>query len=172
MYKITAYFRNHKVVRTFHDLYDAIDFKDLVDAHYPLKVTFEKGVYPVRTLVVNGWNSIMDHNKNPLSDIPDLQTRHLVMQVLAWMWCIIFSMSLGSIMAFGISAIAHTLLIAGIVVTVGTFTAAKKKPELFKLRTDGYHSVSRNRSYVIYHDDKGHPQKIYMDANDPGGEHE
>lgn len=167
MYRIKAYFRNHKVVRTFHDLYDAIEFKDLVDAHYPLKVTFEKGVYPVRTVIVNGWNSIMDYNLNPLRHIPDLQTRHLVMQVLAWMWCIIFSMSLGSIVTFGISAIAHTLLIAGIVITVGTFTAARKKPELFKLRTDGYHSVSRTRQYMWVNG-----KKVKLDPNDPGGEHE
>ena len=131
MYRVVGYFRNHTVVRYFADRYDAIDFKEVVEAHYPLRVTFEKGVYPVRTLIVNSWNSVMDHRMNPLSQIPDLQTRHLVMQVLAWMWCIIFSMSLGSIVAFGISAIAHTLLIAGIVITVGTFTVATKKPNYF-----------------------------------------
>lgn len=131
MYKVVGYFRNHTVTKYFVDKYDAIDFKDVVDAHYPLRVTFEKGVYPVRTLIVNSWNSVMDHRMNPLSQIPDLQTRHLVMQVLAWMWCIIFSMSLGSVLTFGISAIAHTLLIAGIVVTVGTFTVATKKPQYF-----------------------------------------
>src|SRR5210317_1245510 len=148
MYRVVGYFRNHTVTKYFVDKYDAIDFKDVVDAHYPLRVTFEKGVYPVRTLIINSWNTVMDHRMNPLSNIPDLQTRHLVMQVLAWMWCIIFSMSLGSIMAFGISAIAHTLLIAGIVVTVGTFTVAKNNPGVFKLRTDGYHSVSRTRGYM------------------------
>jgi len=61
----------------------------------------------------------MDSTKNPLSNIPDINTRHMIMQVLAWMWCIIFSMYLGSIVAFGISAIIHTLLLAGIFVTVG-----------------------------------------------------
>ena len=131
MYRVVGYFRNHTVTKYFVDKYDAIDFKDVVDAHYPLRVTFEKGVYPVRTLIINSWNTVMDHRMNPLSNIPDLQTRHLVMQVLAWMWCIIFSMSLGSVVAFGISAIAHTLLIAGIVVTVGTFTVAEKKPNYF-----------------------------------------
>ena len=131
MYRIRAYFKNQVVVRYFVDQYEAIDFRDTVDAHYPLKVTFEKGVYPVRTFVVSSWNVVMDHNKNPLRHIPDLNTRHMVMQVLAWMWCIIFSMGLGSIVAFGISAIAHTLLIAGIVITVGTFTVANKKPNYF-----------------------------------------
>ena len=73
----------------------------------------------------------MDDSKNPLSNIPDVNTRHMVMQVLAWMWCIIFSMYLGSIVAFGISAIAHALLLAGIFVTVGTFETAKRKPQYF-----------------------------------------
>jgi len=81
--------------------------------------------------IVDCWNSIMDDRRNPLSNIPDLQTRHVVMQVLAWMWCIIFSMYLGSIVAFGISAILHALIIAGIVVTVATFETAKKAPQYF-----------------------------------------
>ena len=73
----------------------------------------------------------MDSAKNPLSNIPDINTRHMVMQVLAWMWCIIFSMYLGSIIAFGISAIIHTLLLAGIFITVATFETAKRRPQYF-----------------------------------------
>ena len=49
------------------------------------------------------YNLIMDSAKNPLSNIPDINTRHMIMQVLAWMWCIIFSMYLGSIVASGYS---------------------------------------------------------------------
>ena len=60
------------------------------------------------------YNLIMDSKHNPLSYIPDTNTRHLVMQILAWMWCIIFGMSVGSVTVFGISAIAHALLIAGV----------------------------------------------------------
>ena len=73
----------------------------------------------------------MDSAKNPLSNIPDINTRHMIMQVLAWMWCIIFSMYLGSIVAFGISAIIHTLLLAGIFITVATFETAKRRPQYF-----------------------------------------
>ena len=131
MYRVTGYFSNAKVVQTFYNVYDAIEFKDIVDANYPVKVTFEKGVYPMRTFVVNSWNNVMNHELNPLRHIPDLQTRHVVMQFLAWMWCIIFSMSLGSITVFGVSAVAHALLIAGIVVTVATFETAKRKPQYF-----------------------------------------
>jgi len=131
MYRVTGYFSNTKVVQTFYNVYDAIEFKDIVDANYPMKVTFEKGVYPMRTLIVDSWNHVMNHELNPLRHIPDLQTRHVVMQFLAWMWCIIFSMSLGSITVFGVSAVAHALLIAGIVITVGTFETAKRKPQYF-----------------------------------------
>ena len=77
------------------------------------------------------YNLIMDSTKNPLSNIPDINTRHMIMQVLAWMWCIIFSISVGSIVAFGISAIVHTLLLAGIFITVGVFQTAKRRPQYF-----------------------------------------
>ena len=74
---------------------------------------------------------VMDSRYNPLSYIPDNNTRHMVMQVLAWMWCIIFAMSVGSVTVFGISAIAHALLIAGVFITAGVFETAKRKPQYF-----------------------------------------
>ena len=77
------------------------------------------------------YNLIMDSRHNPLSHIPDTNTRHLVMQILAWMWCIIFGMSVGSITVFGISAVAHALLIAGVFITAGVFETAKRKPNYF-----------------------------------------
>ena len=85
----------------------------------------------MQTFIVDCWNTIMDHKMNPLSNIPDLGVRHVVMQALAWMWCIIFSMSLGSITVFGVSAVAHALIIAGIVLTVGTFETARRRPTYF-----------------------------------------
>ena len=81
--------------------------------------------------VHDSWEGIMNMDKNPLRHIPDLQVRHLTIQLLAWMWCIIFSMSIGSITVFGVSAVAHTLLIAGVVVTVATFETAKRRPQYF-----------------------------------------
>ena len=77
------------------------------------------------------YNLIMDSKHNPLSYIPDTNTRHLVMQLLAWMWCIIFGMSVGSVTVFGISAIAHALLIAGVFITAGVFETARRKPQYF-----------------------------------------
>ena len=79
----------------------------------------------------NIWKLVMDSGVNPLSNITDMNTRHMVMQVLAWMWCIIFSMWVGSVVAFGISAIAHALLIAGVFITAGVFETAKRRPQYF-----------------------------------------
>ena len=79
----------------------------------------------------NTWNLIMDWRYNPLSHIPDTNTRHMVMQVLAWMWCIIFAMSVGSITVFGISAIAQALLIAVLFITAGLFEISNLKPSYF-----------------------------------------
>tara|TARA_A100001011_G_scaffold317550_1_gene336928 strand:- start:67 stop:360 length:294 start_codon:yes stop_codon:yes gene_type:complete len=82
-------------------------------------------------LIVQTWSLIMDHNLNLLKNIQDLQTRHLFMQILAWMWCVIFASSIGSFFVFGLSAIVHSLLIAGTAITVSTFEVARKQPEFF-----------------------------------------
>ena len=127
----------------------------------------------MRSFVVDCWNHIMDAEINPLRNIPDLNVRHMIMQVLAFMWSAVFSITIAdSIMAFGISAIAHVLLIAAVVITVGTFKLAEHKPSVFQWRKDGYHSHGRGRIYTIYRDKNGNAHKVPLDPNDPGGEHE
>jgi|TARA_B100000123_G_scaffold263302_1_gene232218 hypothetical protein len=127
----------------------------------------------MRSFVVDCWNHIMDAEINPLRNIPDLNVRHMIMQVLAFMWSAVFSITIAdSIMAFGISAIAHVALIAAVVITVGTFKLAEHKPSVFQWRKDGYHSHGRGRMYTIYRDKKGNAHKVPLDPNDPGGEHE
>ena len=121
----------------------------------------------MKKFVYDSWHSVMNHDINPLKHIPDLNTRHMVMQVLAWMWCIVFSFYVGSFWVFGVSAVAHVLAIAAIAITVGTFEVAKRKPEVFSLRRDGYHSVSRSRQYMWMNG-----QKVVLPDGDPGGEHE
>ena len=81
-----------------------------------------------RITMIRLYNLVMDSRHNPLSNIPDTTTRHLVMQMLAWMWCIVFSMWMGSIVVFGVSATIHAILLAGIFVTVGVFETAKRHP--------------------------------------------
>jgi hypothetical protein len=97
----------------------------------------------MREYINDTWNSVMDANVNPLKNIPNLQVRHLIMQILAWMWVSVCSMYVGSIAFWGINAIAHTLLLAAIVITVGTFETAKRKHAVFD-RIDGYNGRQKN----------------------------
>jgi len=120
----------------------------------------------MREWIYNSWNGVMDHDMNPLRNIPDFSTRHLIMQVLAWMWCITFAMMVGSWTVFGISAVGHVVLLGAIAVTVATFETAKRNPKLFEFR-NGYHSADRSRQNLWING-----QKIKLDPNDPGGEHE
>ena len=53
------------------------------------------------------------------------------MQLLAWMWCIVFGIITGSWIAFGISTVVHVALIGAIAITVGTFETARRKPQYF-----------------------------------------
>ena len=47
------------------------------------------------------------------------------------MWCVIFAMSTRSITVFRVTAVAHYLLLAGIVGTVATFQVAQSQPNRF-----------------------------------------
>tara|TARA_B100001057_G_scaffold154002_1_gene154184 strand:+ start:491 stop:868 length:378 start_codon:yes stop_codon:yes gene_type:complete len=125
----------------------------------------------MRQWVYDCWNSVMDMDRNPLRHIPDLQVRHMVLQILAWMWCIVFSFLIGSFWAFGISMIAHVALLGAIAVTVGTFETVKRKPHAFDF-VKGYHSHGRSRGFTIWRDEKGNTKKVPLDPGDPGGEHE
>jgi len=115
--------------------------------------------------IYDSWNSVMNHDYNPLKNIPHLNTRHLVMQLLAWMWCITFSMYFSSMWIFGITTIGHILLISAIVLTVSVFETAKNNTSFFLRK--GYHSTSRSRQHMWING-----KKIKLDDNDPGGEHE
>lgn len=120
--------------------------------------------YEMRQFVYDSWNSVMNADKNPLKNIPDLNTRHMVLQVLAWMWCIMFSLYLGSMWVFGITAIAHVFILAAVVLTVATFETARHKPNFFVKFPTSTPSRSRNMYW--------NGQKIKLDPNDKGGEHE
>jgi len=126
----------------------------------------------MREFIFESWNTIMDHNKNPLRAIPDLQVRHMVMQILAFMWSTVFAIIIvNNIWVFMYSAIGHALFVGAVVVTVATFRVAEKIPNAFKFK-NGYHSYGRGRGSIIFRDKNGIAQKVPLDPNDPGGEHE
>ena len=113
----------------------------------------------MRKFIYDSWNGVMNHDINPLKHIPDLNVRHMVMQVLAWMWCVAFSMYFGSMWVFGFTAIAHVFIIGAIVLTVATFNITKKMDWTYR---------TPSRSRAIYYKGK----RIPLDPNDVGGEHE
>ena len=74
--------------------------------------------------VLTAWDAVMDESKNPLRSYP-LATAHMLMQALAWMWCAIFSIAIGSFAIFGATAVGHALIIAGVFVTLMVFQRAE-----------------------------------------------
>lgn len=69
------------------------------------------------------WNAVMDETKNPLKNY-SLATAHMLMQTLAWMWSAIFSVWIGSYVVFGVTAVGHLLLVAGVFITLMVFQKA------------------------------------------------
>ena len=76
--------------------------------------------------IVDSWNAVMDNQHNPLRHL-DLASQHYFMQVLGWMWSMVFSLSFLSIMEFGLTWLAHLLVIGGIAFTVAVFKEAEKR---------------------------------------------
>jgi len=74
----------------------------------------------IKKNIIVAWEVVMDESKNPLRNLP-LQSAHMLMQLLAWMWSTIFSLAIGSYVVFGVTAVGHMLIIAGIFVTMVIF---------------------------------------------------
>lgn len=72
------------------------------------------------------WSSVMDEKVNPLSNY-SLPTAHMIMQLLAWMWSAIFSISFGSYYLFGVMAVSHIMVVAGLFITLMVFRGAEEK---------------------------------------------
>ena len=97
----------------------------------------------MRSLIVNAWNFIFNSEFSPLRNIPDVAVRHYVLQALGLMWAVSFAVAIGSYTLLAASIIGHTFLIAAAAITVATYTAAAKKPQVFMRgsgrRHDGEH---------------------------------
>jgi hypothetical protein len=66
----------------------------------------------------------MDSRHNPLRHL-DLASQHYFMQVLGWMWSMVFSLTFLSIFQFGFTWLAHMILIGGVAMTVALFREAE-----------------------------------------------
>lgn len=74
------------------------------------------------------WNAVMDNRFNPLKYM-DLASRHYLMQVLAWIWSMIFSLSFLSIYYFSYVWLGHLLVIGGVFITITIFKRAESRRE-------------------------------------------
>jgi hypothetical protein len=85
----------------------------------------------MRRIIFSGWNFIFNSNVSPLRHIPDVATRHYVLQALGLMWAVSFAIAIGSYTMLAVSALGHTVLIGAAAITAATYTAAASKPNLF-----------------------------------------
>ena len=126
--------------------------------------------FAIIEIVKEGWKSVMTIEHSPLRKL-DPQVAHMVFTILGFMWSGIFAIAImDSILAFGISALAHIVVISGVFITFIVFNEADKRPQSFnksfKLK-EGYHSFPRARQNLYVNG-----KKVQLDDNDPGGEHE
>ncbi len=80
----------------------------------------------MKEAIVGAWETVMDSRRNPLRHL-DLASQHYFMQVLGWMWSMVFSLTFLSIFEFGFTWLAHMLLIGGVAMTVALFREAESQ---------------------------------------------
>lgn len=79
----------------------------------------------MKQFIVDSWKVVMDNERNPLRHL-DLATQHYFMQVLGWMWSMVFSLAFLSIYQFGLVWMAHLLIFGGVAMTVAVFREAER----------------------------------------------
>lgn len=93
--------------------------------------------------IVDAWRYVFDHEISPLRHIPDVPTRHMILQVLGWMWAVAFAVAIGSYTLLPASILGHSVLIAAVAITTATYTTAANLPRIFVTglgrRRDGEH---------------------------------
>lgn len=80
----------------------------------------------MQRFIAQCWNDVMDSSRNPLRHL-DLASQHYFMQVLGWMWSMVFSLAFLSIHQFGLTWMAHVLVIGGIAMTVALFRESEQR---------------------------------------------
>jgi hypothetical protein len=97
----------------------------------------------MRRFIVFAWDYIFNTSVSPLRHIPDVATRHYVLQLLGFMWAVAFSVAIGSYTFLAASIVGHVFLIGAAAITVATYTVATVKPKAFGpnpgRRHDGEH---------------------------------
>jgi len=96
----------------------------------------------MKQAIIESWDAVMDNRRNPLRHL-DLASQHYFMQVLGWMWSMVFSLSFLSIFEFGYTWLGHLLVIAGVCMTVAVFKEAEKRNVSDQVPTIEFSHASR-----------------------------
>ncbi len=72
------------------------------------------------------YDLVMDPRQNPLRSLPKM-VRFQYMLILSYMWSAIFTIWIGSALAFGSSVIGHTVLLLGLFFTADLFRRARNR---------------------------------------------
>ena len=89
--------------------------------------------------VAASWDAVMDSRRNPLRHL-DLASQHYFMQVLGWMWSMVFSLGFLSIFQFGVTWAAHALIIGGAAMTVAVFKESEKQQMALTVQPAWHHA--------------------------------
>lgn len=96
----------------------------------------------MKEFIAGSWSVVMDSRHNPLRHL-DLASQHYFMQVLGWMWSMVFSLSFLSIYNFGLVWMAHLLIFGGVALTVALFRESEKKLAAIEASTNQLSAASR-----------------------------
>ena len=97
-------------------------------------------------MIVFARDYVFNHRVSPLRHIPDVVTRHMILQILGWMWASAFSLAIGSFAILGVSLLGHAFLIGAAAITVATYTTAETNPQVFAPGWGRRRDGSTNRS--------------------------
>jgi hypothetical protein len=80
----------------------------------------------MKRMLLDSWSLLMDSRRNPLRHL-DVASQHYFMQVLGWMWSMVFCLTFLSIFQFGYVWLGHLLVIGGWAFTVAVFRRAERE---------------------------------------------
>lgn len=97
----------------------------------------------MRRTALFAWNYVFNAEVSPPRHIPDLSTRHYVLQALGLMWAVASTVAIGSYTVVAASIVGHLCLIGAATITVATYTTATVNPGVVPAnlgrRRDGEH---------------------------------
>ena len=75
-------------------------------------------------MIFKYYNLVMDSNKNGLSDLPNM-VKFQLMTLLSFMWAIVFTLMVGSVLVLGPTVLLHVLFLTGVYFTSEVYNKVK-----------------------------------------------